>query len=299
MLELSANQLTGGIPKELSRLFNLQMLWLDHNQLTGEIPDELGGLTNLESLLLSDNLLTGPIPTGLGGLDNLQILHLQNNRLTGEIPAELGDLEKLFALHLSDNQLTGEIPPELADIPDLLELSLMGNQLTGCIPEGLRYAYYNDLDELGLLFCDTALTSLSVGPRPLSPEFDPNHFQYTTTSGLSPVTVTSTDESGASVRVLDQNGDVVADADRALDGHQVDLVDGATTIKVEVTSADGQSDSTYTILVVFEDLADRYDVDDNGEIDRNEAITAVADYFSGAIGREEVLAVIILYFSSG
>ena len=299
MLELSANQLTGDIPKELGRLFNLQMLWLDHNQLTGEIPDELGGLTNLESLLLRDNLLTGPIPTGLGGLDNLQILHLQNNRLIGEIPAELGDLEKLFALHLSDNQLTGEIPPELADIPDLLEPSLMGNQLTGCIPEGLRYAYYNDLDELGLPFCDTALTSLSVGPRPLVPEFEPNHFQYTTTSGLSPVTVTSTDESGASVRVLDQNGDVVADADRALDGHQVDLVDGATTIKVEVTSADGQSDSTYTILVVFEDLADRYDVDDNGEIDRDEAITAVADYFNGAIGREEVLAVIILYFSSG
>ena len=188
----------------------------------------------------------------------------------------------------------------MTDIPDLLELSLRGNQLTGCIPEGLRYAYYNDLDELGLPFCDTALTSLSVGPRPLVPEFEPEHTEYTTTSGVSP------DHGDCyyqrrmhPLRVLDENEDEIADADAAQEGHQVEIGEKRATIKVEVTSPDGQSGSTYIVLVVFEDLADRYDVNDDGVINRDEAITAVADYFNGAIGREEVLAVIILYFSSG
>ena len=44
---LRNNQLTGEIPKEIGKLINLKLLWLDNNQLTGEIPKEIGKLINL------------------------------------------------------------------------------------------------------------------------------------------------------------------------------------------------------------------------------------------------------------
>ena len=50
--------------------------------------------------------------------------------------------------------------------------------------------------------------------------------------------------------------------------------------------------------MVYEDLLARYDEDGDGTIDRDEAIAAVADYFSGRIGRDEVLEIIRLYFSA-
>ena len=55
---------------------------------------------------------------------------------------------------------------------------------------------------------------------------------------------------------------------------------GVTIIKVEVTSGDGEALNVYTVTVTYEDLLDRY------------------DYFNGVIGRDEVIEVIRLYFSS-
>ena len=46
------------------------------------------------------------------------------------------------------------------------------------------------------------------------------------------------------------------------------------------------------------DLLDRYDADGNGEIERDEAIRAVQDFFANRITRDEVLEVIRLYFAS-
>ena len=40
-----------------------------------------------------------------------------------------------------------------------------------------------------------------------------------------------------------------------------------------------------------------YDTDDNGAIDRNEAVAAVVDYFDGTISKEEAIAVITVYFA--
>ena len=81
------------------------------------------------------------------------------------------------------------------------------------------------------------------------------------------------------------------------DGHQVDIGPGVTTIKVEVTSSDGEGLNIYTITVTYEDLLVRYDVNGNEAIDRDEAIVAIADYFNGDIGRDEAIEVITLYFS--
>ena len=133
----------------------------------------MGSLANLELLSLWGNQLTGEIPKELGNLANLQSLYLSENQLTGEIPAELGSLANLRWLFLSENQLTGEIPKELGNLANLERLYLSENQLTGCIPYGLRHVVDNDLDELGLPFCDVLLSGLTVSPGSLVPQFDP------------------------------------------------------------------------------------------------------------------------------
>ncbi|XP_028760262.1 receptor-like protein EIX2 [Neltuma alba] len=63
VIDLSANSLSGEIPKEL---FSITLLWslnLSRNHLTGKIPKEIGALENLESLDLSYNRLSGEIPS--------------------------------------------------------------------------------------------------------------------------------------------------------------------------------------------------------------------------------------------
>ena len=158
-LDLSDNQLTGGIPAELGSLTNLTHLDLPYNQLTGGLPAELGSLSKLTRLGLPYNQLTGGIPAELGSLNSLEDLSLDSNQLTGEIPAELGNLSNLTELYLNSNQLTGEIPAELGNLTNLEVLRLRSNQLTGCIPGGLRDVPLNDLAQLGLDYCMPAASA--------------------------------------------------------------------------------------------------------------------------------------------
>ena len=79
-LILASQGLSGTVPWVLSRLDDLEYLWLDDNQLTGEIPDALGRLSNLRSLRLGNNQLTGCIPPALRdtGDHDLDTLGLQD-----------------------------------------------------------------------------------------------------------------------------------------------------------------------------------------------------------------------------
>ena len=162
-LTLRNNQLSGEIPPGLGSLSNLVYLFLGGNRLSGEIPPELGSLTNLRYLYLYDNQLTGPIPSELGDLTKLDSLYLYDNRLSGEIPPELGSLSILRFLRLNGNQLSEEIPPELGSLSNLYRLYLSNNQLTGCVPAGLREVTDNDLDGLGLDFCEAEVPGAPTG----------------------------------------------------------------------------------------------------------------------------------------
>lgn len=146
-LDLSSNNLVGGIPPELGDLSHLKALDLGFNSLTGEISTELGDLSELDTLDLGFNSLTGPIPVELGGLSKLNHLDLRSNDLTGPIPAELGGLSELTNLYLWGNHLTGRIPAELGALSDLNDLDLRANDLTGPIPAELGgLSNLNDLD---------------------------------------------------------------------------------------------------------------------------------------------------------
>ncbi|KOM28051.1 hypothetical protein LR48_Vigan492s001500 [Vigna angularis] len=85
-IDLSNNQLSGEIPKEIEGLFGLVSLNLSRNQLKGKIPSNVGELTSLEFLDLSRNQLVGSIPSSLALIDRLTMLDLSHNYLSGKIP---------------------------------------------------------------------------------------------------------------------------------------------------------------------------------------------------------------------
>ncbi|XP_029125590.1 receptor-like protein EIX2 [Cajanus cajan] len=85
-IDLSSNDLTGEIPKEIGYLHGLVSLNLSRNKLDGEIPSEMGNLNWLEFLDMSRNHFSGKIPSTLSKIDRLAMLDLSNNDLIGRIP---------------------------------------------------------------------------------------------------------------------------------------------------------------------------------------------------------------------
>ena len=158
ILNLGWNAFAGGIPPELGDISTLRVLYLGGNELEGSIPPELANLTNLRRLILRSNELTGPIPPELGRLTNLEELELYYNGFSGDIPPELGNLQDLTELGLLANRFTGEIPPELGKLTSLTRLYLGRNQLTGSIPP--------ELGNLASLELFDALSNQLEGPLP-------------------------------------------------------------------------------------------------------------------------------------
>ncbi len=73
------------------------------------------------------------------------------------------------------------------------------------------------------------------------------------------------------------------------------------TLTARVEDPRGRSDVMEVTVEVtnvgLDGVAGRYDRDDNGAIDRDEVIAAVADYFNGVISKEEAIEVVRVYFA--
>ncbi|KAF8696378.1 hypothetical protein HU200_037287 [Digitaria exilis] len=108
------NQFSGELPDSLGDgMPLLDNLNLSGNQLSGGIPGSVGKLSHLTQMDISRNHLTGTIPAELGSIPVLNILDLSSNNLSGAIPPSLAN-PKLSSLNLSSNQLSGQVPAGLA-----------------------------------------------------------------------------------------------------------------------------------------------------------------------------------------
>ena len=259
----SARGLRGSIPSELGGLKSLEILTLYNNELSGAIPETLGGLSSLVHLDLAENKLSGQVPQSLGELTNLESLDLRDNGLSGQIPESLGELKNLKFLDLSENSLSGQIPASLGelakdkymddddeenDMPGTLKsVYLSGNELTGCIPSGFRDLRNDDLDNLGLPFCDVALSGLTISPGGLDDTFDATKSRFSATVGHSRITIIPELLEGGSFEVRDSGNNIAADANPLLEGHQLDLTQGESRINLRVYSPDGEDDESYRI----------------------------------------------------
>ncbi|KAL7229133.1 hypothetical protein ACSBR2_007769 [Camellia fascicularis] len=135
LLDLSANNLSGTIPKEVFDISSLSILLnLSQNHLTGSLPLNIGNLINLGSLDLSENKLLGEIPVTLGSCVKLEILYLQVNLFRGTIPSSLRFLRGIQVLDLSHNNLSGKISDYLEGFEFLQELNLSFNDFDGEVP---------------------------------------------------------------------------------------------------------------------------------------------------------------------
>ncbi|KAK3411899.1 hypothetical protein EUGRSUZ_I00656 [Eucalyptus grandis] len=157
-LDLSANNLSGKIPRELGSLKLLLDLILNDNGITGDIPHKIGFLSRLEYLNLGSNNLSGAIPPQLNLCTNLLSLNLSQNKIERSIPSEIGDVRFLRVLDLSQNLLTGRIPPNLGKLRVLETLNISHNGLSGSIPHSF-------VDLWALISVDVSYNDLE-GPLP-------------------------------------------------------------------------------------------------------------------------------------
>ncbi|BAU02340.1 hypothetical protein VIGAN_11184700 [Vigna angularis var. angularis] len=107
-VDLSDNNLSGEIPRELTYLDGLIYLNLSGNQLSGQIPPSIGNMRLLESIDLSRNQLSGKIPPTISNLSFLNNLDLSHNHLEGEIPTGT-QIQSFEASDFVGNNLCG--PP--------------------------------------------------------------------------------------------------------------------------------------------------------------------------------------------
>ncbi|KAM6592148.1 hypothetical protein CsatA_014753 [Cannabis sativa] len=131
---VNTNQLSGALPFNISKLSNLEELFIFKNNFTGSIPSEIGNMRKLKRLDFSENHLTGPIPTSLWNLKNLNSVQLFNNNLVGTIPPVIGNLNLLSTFDVSINQLSGDLPVNISRLSSLEVFSVLSNNFTGTIP---------------------------------------------------------------------------------------------------------------------------------------------------------------------
>ena len=292
-LVLSGNQLVQLGNGTFAGLQNLSILHLNQNQLTELQGSLFDGLSNLRVLSLERNNLESLPDAVFSGLTSLYSLNLRSNRvdplpvsvslrmdtdnaITANVPigapftlvvpisvSEAGTLEgdasiitisvgKVESESVAVIRQDGKQDPVTADlVMPSLPAEHFGYvlQKAGTLP--LRVLP-------SLLPGDAALTGLSVSSGTLNPPFaeDETNYAVYVANSVATITVTPiTSNSSARVAFLDANDGTLADADSTMPGHQASLVEGENTIKIHVTSEDGMSTKTYTVIAVRDGTA--------------------------------------------
>ncbi|KAL4594903.1 hypothetical protein ACB092_12G053000, partial [Castanea dentata] len=138
LLDLSNNQLSGGLPDCLMKSQKLVVLSLANNNLSGQIPSSMGSLINLRVLDLSNNSFLGELPLSLQNCTMLSFLNLRDNSFSGKLPAWMGEsLLSLVILNLHSNKFHGCIPQQLCWLAHIQFFDLSQNNISGNIPRCL------------------------------------------------------------------------------------------------------------------------------------------------------------------
>ena len=103
-MDLSYNNLSGNIPKEIDHFLYLSRLDLSHNNFSGSIPKEIGKTLFLEEIDLSMNKFSGSIPAELFNCPWLSMIDLSSNLLSGEFPSGIID-KFIYKLNIGYNLL--------------------------------------------------------------------------------------------------------------------------------------------------------------------------------------------------
>ena len=183
---------------------------------------------------------------------------------------------------------------ELGNLTNLTDLELSPNWLTGCIPAGLRSAANNDLADLGIPFCDMLNGSPVSVIRFMSADA-PVRID-------SSITLEATFSEPVSGFTLDDVS-VANGAASSFSGsgavYTFDVTPNAIgEVTVDIAASAAEDAEGKGNVEAHLPIGIPYDDDGNGTINRTEVIGTVDDYFDGLITREQVIAVIALYFSS-
>lgn len=107
--------MTGQIPDSISKLKNLEKLYIWGTNMNTTIPESIGELTNLKALSIKGNPgVHGPLPNSIGNLTNLEYINVMENNLSGELPKSMKNLKKLYYCVLVRNHFSGTFPLEIA-----------------------------------------------------------------------------------------------------------------------------------------------------------------------------------------
>ncbi|XP_027333383.1 probable LRR receptor-like serine/threonine-protein kinase At1g07650 isoform X1 [Abrus precatorius] len=133
-ISLKAQNLSGTLSPEFSKLRYLKILDLSRNIITGSIPQQWATMKLVE-LSFMGNRLSGPFPKALTNITTLRNLSIEGNQFSGFIPMEIGKLINLEKLILSSNAFTGALSSALSKLTNLTDLRISDNNFSGRIPD--------------------------------------------------------------------------------------------------------------------------------------------------------------------
>ena len=168
LLDLSQNNLTGIIPKQLFAISMLSIiLSLAQNFFLGSLPSEVGNLVHLYKLNLSENKLSGKIPNR-ASCTSLEYLYLEGNLFQGEIPTSLSSSRGIQVMDFSQNNFSSQIPNFL-DKLSLKNLNLSFNDFQGEVPTKGVFANASAISLIGNSRLCGGISELNL-PRCLTKE---------------------------------------------------------------------------------------------------------------------------------
>ncbi|KAH6837549.1 hypothetical protein C2S53_009856 [Perilla frutescens var. hirtella] len=137
MLDLSDNQLEGGIPNWIWQVgddgFLFRFLNLSHNRFSHlQQPYKIRGLDLID---LHSNVLAGEIPTPPPSIVSVDF---SSNNFSKPLPPDIGNiLKRAMFFSVADNIIIGNIPPSFCNASSLQILNLSNNSFHGRIPSCL------------------------------------------------------------------------------------------------------------------------------------------------------------------